>query len=70
MTLVISRRVAGVTGAFAAALSALYAYTGTLIPAALYSTTPEPIMPLDLSKLGQNTVKRVPSMEVITVYGY
>lgn len=45
---------------------AVLSFTGTLIPASWYSgflsTTPE--MPLELTKIGKNLVKKIPTMEV------
>lgn len=45
---------------------AVFSFAGTLIPASWYSgflsTTPN--MPLELTKIGKNLVKKVPTLEV------
>lgn len=64
MTGLLSRRVVGLTSTVAA-LSALYTYSGTLVPALFYGTMSTPNTTVDLKKIGKNLVKKVPSMQVI-----
>jgi len=67
MTALLSKKVVGITGTFAAALSALYAYSGTFLPAAFFGTMAASNHSLDLSKIGKNVVKKVPSMEDVVL---
>ncbi|ODN01167.1 Prostamide/prostaglandin F synthase [Orchesella cincta] len=64
MTTLLSKKVV-VTGTFAAALSALYAYSGSFLPAAFFGTIAASNHTMDLTKIGKNVVKKVPSMEKI-----
>jgi hypothetical protein len=64
MSVILSRRVVGVTSAFAALSAALYTWSGAILPVTYYGTMAAN-KTMDLSKIGRNLVKKVPSMEEV-----
>jgi len=65
MNLILSRRVVGVTSAFAALSAALYTWSGAILPASYYGTMASANKTVDLGRIGKNNVKKVPSMEEV-----
>jgi len=60
------RKVLGVTSAFAALSAALYTWSGAILPVTFYGTMAAN-KTVDLSKIGRNLVKKVPSMEEVSL---